>query len=65
MNASNFTTMNNTDLEHFKTAIEQANDQLVEVEYWLSKGDTECALIKAKYLIDATNKLKKLLKKYG
>ncbi len=57
--------MNNTDLEHFKTVIAEANHQLVEVEHWLSKGDTEFALIKAKYLIDATNKLKKLLKKYG
>ncbi len=60
--------MNNTDLEHFKTVIAEANDLLVEVEYWLSKGDTECdsiALFKAQYLVDVTNKLKKLFKKYG
>lgn len=57
--------MNNTDLEHFKTVIAEARFQLENVEAWLSMGDTKCALIKAKYLIDATNTLKKLLKKYG
>lgn len=56
--------MNNTDLEHFKTLIAEASFHIENVEGWLSVEKTDAALIKARYLIDAVDKLKKLLKKY-
>lgn len=55
--------MSSIDINQLTALIDDIRNQLENIEGWLSAGNTQLALIKAKCLVDAADELRILINK--